>query len=115
MRNYRLLSLALSAMTLTACGDKAATSDSATAKQQAASAPTTPPLAAGEAKLPVDGGDIWYKVSGTGTGTPIILLHGGPGFNSYYLKPLEALGDDRKVVRYDQLGGGKSSGLTDTT
>lgn len=65
--------------------------------------------------MSVDGGEIWYKVSGTGTGMPVILLHGGPGFSSYYLKPLEALGDDRTVVRYDQLGGGKSSGLTDTT
>jgi proline-specific peptidase len=65
--------------------------------------------------LAVDGGTIWYKVSGAGTSTPVILLHGGPGFSSYYLKPLETLGDERKVVRYDQLGGGKSSGLTDTS
>ena len=65
--------------------------------------------------MPVDGGTIWYRVSGSGAGTPVILLHGGPGFSSYYLKPLEALGNDRTVVRYDQLGGGKSSGLTDTT
>jgi proline iminopeptidase len=72
------------------------------------------PLAAGEARLAVDGGRIWSKVSGADTGTPIILLHGGPGFNSFYLKPFEALGDDRAVVRYDQLGGGKSDGMTDT-
>jgi hypothetical protein len=43
------------------------------------------------------------------------LLHGGPGFNSYYLKPLEALGDQRTVIRYDQLGAGKSGPMTDTT
>ncbi|MEP7002792.1 MAG: proline iminopeptidase-family hydrolase [bacterium] len=77
-------------------------------------AAATSRLGQGEARMPVDGGEIWYKVSGNGTGTPVILLHGGPGFSSYYLKPLEALGDDRIVVRYDQLGGGKSSGLTDT-
>ena len=76
---------------------------------------TSPALGAGEARLPVDGGTIWYRVSGGGVGTPAILLHGGPGYSSYYLKPLEALGDERKIVRYDQLGGGKSSGLTDTT
>src|SRR5262249_8503449 len=29
--------------------------------------------------------------------------------------PFEDLGDDRPVVRYDQLGGGKSSKITDTT
>jgi len=60
------------------------------------------------ARLAVDGGSIWYRVTGTGTGTPVILLHGGPGFSSYYLKSLEGLGSDRLVVRYDQLGGGKS-------
>jgi proline iminopeptidase len=54
-------------------------------------------------------------VSGTGDGTPLVLLHGGPGFSSYYLKPFEALGDDRVVVRYDQLGGGKSDTTSDTT
>ncbi len=105
MRNISILAV----IAVAACADKPALVDT-TATKAAATA-----LPAGEAKLAVDGGDIWYKVSGTGTGTPVILLHGGPGFNSYYLKPLEALGDDRKVVRYDQLGGGKSGPLTDTT
>ena len=69
----------------------------------------------GEARLPVPGGSIWYRVSGAGNGTPVVLLHGGPGFSSYYLKPFEDLGDDRMVVRYDQLGGGKSDTTSDTT
>ncbi|HKR55761.1 MAG TPA: proline iminopeptidase-family hydrolase [Gemmatimonadales bacterium] len=77
--------------------------------------PSTPALPAGEAFLSVPGGRIWYKVSGTGRGAPVILLHGGPGFSSFYLKPMEALGSDRVVVRYDQLGGGKSDHVTDTT
>jgi proline iminopeptidase len=68
-----------------------------------------------EAMLPVRGGRIWYKVSGTGHGTPMVLLHGGPGAGSYYLKPFEAIGDDRPVIRYDQLGAGKSDRLSDTT
>jgi proline iminopeptidase len=72
-----------------------------------------PPV--GEATLAVPGGNIWYKVSGTGTGLPVVLVHGGPGFSSYYLKPLEDLGDDRPVIRYDQLGGGRSDKITDTT
>jgi proline iminopeptidase len=59
-------------------------------------------------------GSIWYKVSGSGTAAPVILLHGGPGYSSFYLKPFEALGDDRPVVRYDQLGAGKSDKLSDT-
>jgi proline iminopeptidase len=73
------------------------------------------PMLTDSARLAVDGGSIWYRVVGHGTGTPVILLHGGPGFSSYYLKPLEELGDDRIVVRYDQLGGGKSHHITDTT
>jgi proline iminopeptidase len=77
------------------------------------SAPATPPV--GEARLAVPGGTIWYKVSGSGAGIPLVLLHGGPGFSSYYLKPFEDLGDDRLVVRYDQLGAGKSDRISDTT
>jgi len=65
--------------------------------------------------LAVPGGEIWYRVMGDGSATPLILLHGGPGFSSYYLKPLDALASDRTVVRYDQLGGGKSTNITDTT
>ena len=45
----------------------------------------------------------------------MVLLHGGSGFSSFYLKPLEDIGNDRQVVRYDQLGGGKSDKITDTT
>jgi proline iminopeptidase len=82
---------------------------------QHVAAAAAPALPAGEALLPVPGGRIWYRKSGTGTGTPVILLHGGPGLNSYYLKPLEALGSDRPVIRYDQLGGGKSDKIGDTT
>lgn len=65
--------------------------------------------------LPVEGGRIWYKITGAGSKTPVILIHGGPGFSSCYLKPFEDIGDDRKVVRYDQLGGGKSDKCIDTT
>jgi proline-specific peptidase len=74
-----------------------------------------PRLIPGEYRLAVPGGNIWYKVTGTGKGTPVILLHGGPGFSSFYLKSLEDLGDDRVVIRYDQLGGGKSDRISDTT
>ena len=27
----------------------------------------------------VEGGSIWYKVIGSGKGTPLLLIHGGPG------------------------------------
>jgi proline iminopeptidase len=71
--------------------------------------------ATGEFHLAVPDGRIWYKVTGTGRGTPLILLHGGPGYSSFYLKPFEELGDERQVVRYDQLGAGRSDRISDTT
>jgi proline iminopeptidase len=106
MRRLALIVVALAACSDTKPAAKAAKTDEA---------PAQAGLAGGEAYLPVDGGKIWYKKFGTGTGTPVILVHGGPGFSSYYLKPLEALGADRPVVRYDQLGGGRSDKFTDTT
>jgi pimeloyl-ACP methyl ester carboxylesterase len=72
-------------------------------------------LATGEFKLSVPGGRIRYKVSGTGKKVPVVLIHGGPGDSSSYLKPFEELGNDRQVISYDQFGGGKSDKITDTT
>src|SRR5690349_8247377 len=109
----RVVSIALTSLAI-ACGDaKRAPPD--TPRTLAPASVISPALGAGEAYLPVADGRIWYLKSGTGAGTPVILLHGGPGFNSFYLKPLEALGDDRPVIRYDQLGGGKSGPMTDTS
>ncbi len=71
-------------------------------------------LPQGESYLDVPGGRLWYKVTGSGAKTPVILLHGGPGFTSVYLKSLEGIADGRKVVRYDQLGSGNSTKITDT-
>lgn len=108
-----LATLLLAGATLAACAGKdGKTADTAAPKATTAS---TPALGAGEAMLPVRGGRIWYRVSGTGAGTPMVLLHGGPGAGSFYMKPFEELGDDRKIIRYDQLGAGKSDRLTDTS
>lgn len=69
----------------------------------------------GEGFLDVHGGKIWYRVVGSGEGTPLVVIHGGPGLPSYYLKSLGELGKGRPVVFYDQLGAGHSSITTDTT
>jgi len=69
----------------------------------------------GEGFISVDGGNVWYQVVGKGDKTPILVLHGGPGAPGYYLKPLSALGEDRKIIFYHQLGCGKSDRNTDTT
>jgi proline iminopeptidase len=100
---------------LAACGGKADSAADSAAAATAAAAPVADALPAGESRLAVPGGRLWYKVSGAKTGTPVILLHGGPGFSSFYMKSLEVLGDERPLVRYDQLGGGKSDRISDTT
>jgi len=64
--------------------------------------------APGQGFIDVPGGPVWYKVSGTGPGLPIMTLHGGPGGTSCGNQLLEKLGDERPVVRYDQLGSGRS-------
>ncbi len=60
-----------------------------------------------EGYLDVEDGRVWYRSVGQG-GTPLLCLHGGPGFTHYYLEALEALADRRQVVFYDQLGCGRS-------
>ena len=67
-----------------------------------------------EGYLDVKGGKIWYRVTGQGTQTPILLLHGGPGTPSHYLNPLNKLGTERKVITFDQLGCGRSDAISDT-
>jgi pimeloyl-ACP methyl ester carboxylesterase len=55
---------------------------------------------------------IWYRVAESFTSDcapPILLLHGGPGLGSDYLEPLETLAEQgRTVIRFDQLGCGRS-------
>jgi proline iminopeptidase len=69
-----------------------------------------------EGFITVSGGRIWYEiVAAEKSGTPLLLLHGGPGFTSDYLRPLEILADERPVIFYDQLGGGRSDRPQDTT
>jgi len=71
-----------------------------------------PPI---EGYIQVPGGKIYYARMGNGPGTPLVVIHGGPGSASYGLKPFAALGDDRPVIRYDQLGSGKADRPADTT
>ena len=99
--------LALGLVLFAACSDKP--------KSQAASQPSGPPgLTTREGFLDVPDGRVWYHVAGASSATPVILLHGGPGYSSFYLRVLDSLGFDRPTIRYDQLGGGKSTRITDT-
>jgi proline-specific peptidase len=71
-------------------------------------------MAADEGFIQVPGGRVWYRCVGDG-GTALLCLHGGPGFTHYYLEPLEALADRRRVIFYDQLGCGRSDRPDDTS
>ena len=72
-------------------------------------------LTPGEGYVDVEGGRVWYRIAGSGTETPLLLLHGGPGAPSYYLNPLEQISVDRPVIFYDQLGAGRSDRPTDSS
>lgn len=71
-------------------------------------------LKEGEGKTNVHGGQIWYRVIGKGKGTPILMLHGGPGGTSRSFYQFESIGNDRPIILFDQLGSGRSDYHTDT-
>lgn len=65
--------------------------------------------------IEVNGGNVWYRITGKGPGIPLLVVHGGPGSKSSDSDPLRQLGTDRPVIQYDQLGSGNSDHPTDTS
>jgi L-proline amide hydrolase len=65
-----------------------------------------------EGRLPFREYETWYRVVGDGEAPgrfPLLVLHGGPGSSHDALDGLGALAEQgRRVVFYDQLGGGDS-------
>ena len=62
-----------------------------------------------QGQIAVPGGNIFYEMSNPDApGIPLLLIHGGPGSTSCYFGLLDYLITDRPVIRYDQLGTGKS-------
>jgi len=65
-----------------------------------------------EGRLPFREYETWYRVVGDGEAAgrlPLLVLHGGPGSSHDPLEGLGALAEQgRRVVFYDQLGGGDS-------
>lgn len=60
-----------------------------------------------EGYIDVPDGKVWFQSAGEGE--PVLLLHGGPGATSTYLEALMPVCEHGyQVVRYDQLGSGKS-------
>jgi proline iminopeptidase len=75
----------------------------------------TDSLTPGEGFIEVTGGKVWYQIVGSGSNTPLLLLHGGPGVPGYYLKPLAGLAEDRPIILYHQLGCGRSDKTSDSS
>src|SRR5688572_22716088 len=73
----------------------------------------SPPAAPPEGFVEVPGGRVFYTTMGSGDKTPLLLLHGGPGGRSCGFAVLNDLATDRRVIRYDQLGSGRSDRPTD--
>ena len=64
--------------------------------------------------LDLNGTSLYIKE--IGTGSPIIVVHGGPGLNhSYFLPHLNSLAKKHRLIFYDQRACGNSSGKLDST
>ena len=65
-----------------------------------------------EGFIPFHGYHTWYRIVGNGEEPgklPLLVLHGGPALSHDYLEPLEVMANTgRRVIFYDQLGGGDS-------
>jgi proline iminopeptidase len=60
------------------------------------------------------GVSLYYEVLGGGSGTPLVVANGGPGFDHVYVHVSDVwnrLGAERPVVLYDQRGNGRSGAL----
>lgn len=58
--------------------------------------------------VPTPHGGLAYRRINKGAGTPLLVVHGGPGAGSRYMRRLEELAPQRDTVFYDQLGCGDS-------
>jgi proline iminopeptidase len=60
----------------------------------------------------VNGINLYYKI--IGKGDPVVILHGGPGFDHNSIIQFKELADDYRVIFYDQRASGNSSGAADS-
>jgi proline iminopeptidase len=64
-----------------------------------------------EGTISVNSANLYYKIMGEGE--PIVVLHGGPGFDHVHMFPISELANDYKVIFYDQRATGNSTGSVD--
>jgi proline iminopeptidase len=61
-----------------------------------------------EGFVKIKNGQLYYQI--VGKGDPIIVIHGGPGFDQGYLLPgMALLAKNHQVIFYDQCGSGLST------
>jgi len=80
---------------------------------QAQAAPARP-SGAGKTFTTPAGARLWYEVRGEGSGRPLVMVNGGPGFDHTYVLCSDAwdtIARSRRVVFYDQRGNGRSGAL----
>jgi proline-specific peptidase len=65
-----------------------------------------------EGLIRINNAQLYYKAMGQGE--PIIVVHGGPGFDHIHMLPFGELASDYKVVFYDQRATGNSTGSVDS-
>ena len=66
-----------------------------------------------EGKRWINGTELYYKI--VGTGTPIVILHGGPGLDHTYLLPqMLKLAKHYRLIFFDQRACGRSTSAVDT-
>ncbi len=51
----------------------------------------------------------WYRDAYSSAHTPLLAIHGGPGYSHGYMRPYLSCGLDRSVVYFDLAGSGRSS------
>jgi len=58
-------------------------------------------------KADVNGTSLYYEVMGSGN--PLLIMHGGLGFDHTYFRPwIDPLAEDSKLIFYDHRGNGRS-------
>ena len=76
-------------------------------------ASSQPTLVVEEGFIETNGTNLYFKT--LGTGEPIVVLHGGPGFDHQQFMPhLDELAGQHKLIFYDQRGTGRSEGPVDS-
>lgn len=64
--------------------------------------------------IDIPGGKLYYHIIGSGPGTPLIILNGGPGFDHSHMHigpAFDTLARNRRIIFYDQRGNGRSGPL----